>query len=224
MITLLYKIALLLVFLPFFMRFFDKKKNIPQEALKIPFLQKITELKPKSYSKSVFKMSMIKLLVWAIWISLVIAVARPQSVGEKILIQQYNRVFMLVLDASGSMQETDFSINGIAVLRFFVMKKIVAEFIKKRKEDKIGIVLFGSNAYVYAPPSDDTKTLLYLLDTAEQGLAGNNTAMGDGLALAVKVVQDLPEEQRVAILLSDGVSNTGALQDKVYIGLRNDKT
>ncbi len=182
--------------------------------MKIPFFSEISSIQTSNLRRKISRLTLIKIIIWSIWICLVIAIARPQTIGQKILIEQDNRVVILVLDASGSMIEADFEIEGKVVSRFYAMKKIVADFIKKREGDKIGIILFGSGAYTYAPPSDDTKTLLYLLDTAEQGIVGGNTAIGDGLGLAVKMADAIPQDEKIVILLSDGISNAGKLRDE----------
>ncbi len=219
MITFLYKIAFLLLFLPFLTRFKVNKTKLDHKALKVPFFDEISDLKSKNTYQRFSKLTSLKILIWGIWIALVFSIARPQHIGEKIPLDEESRVMVLALDASGSMKQTDFAIQGKRIQRFTAMKVIVGDFIKNREGDKIGIVLFGSHAYVYAPPSDDIKTLQYLLSTTEPAMVGGNTAMGDGLALAIETVKDLPQEQRVVILLSDGISNTGYFRDEEALKL-----
>ena len=146
-----------------------------------------------------------------IWLALLTAAARPQWVGENIEIPQSGRDLMLAVDLSGSMQMTDFKLNGQLVDRLTAIKGIVSEFIEKRKGDRIGLILFGSNAYLQVPLTFDRKTVIQLLNESAIGLAGGETAIGDAIVLAVKQLQGSPQKAKVLVLLTDGNNNAGAL-------------
>lgn len=143
-----------------------------------------------------------------VWVCLVAAGARPQWYGEPVSLPQSGRDLFMALDLSGSMKRTDLAgeknLNRLAVVR-----AVAREFISARKGDRIGLILFGSRAYLQAPLTFDRATVRVLLDEAEIGLAGERTAIGDALAMAVKQMVDLPSPDRVLILLTDGANNAG---------------
>ena len=119
---------------------------------------------------------------------------------------------MLVLDISGSMQETDFAVQNQAVRRWDAVQAVADAFVKKRRGDRIGVVLFGERSYLYVPLTYDLKTVSDLLKEADVGMAGSQTAIGDALGLALKTMIDVPAESRVVVLLSDGAANAGVMK------------
>lgn len=146
-----------------------------------------------------------------VWLALLTAAARPQFIGEPIAIPQSGRDLMLAVDLSGSMQIQDFEIQGKQVDRLTALKLIAGDFIDRRKGDRIGLILFGSNVYLQSPLTFDTATVKQFLMESEVGLAGKETAIGDAIGLAVKQLRDSQQESRVLVLLTDGVNNTGEL-------------
>jgi len=146
-----------------------------------------------------------------VWLTLLSAAARPQFIGTPVEIQQSGRDLMLAVDLSGSMQFQDFEIKGKYTDRLTALKLIAGDFIERRKGDRIGLILFGSNAYLQTPLTFDTVTVKQFLMEAEVGLAGKETAIGDAIGLAVKQLRDTPQASRVLILLTDGVNNAGEL-------------
>ena len=147
-----------------------------------------------------------------VWLLLVLAAARPQYIGEPVKAGEEGRNLMLVLDLSGSMETPDFSLQGQSATRWSAVRLVADSFVQKRKGDRLGVVLFGERAYLYVPLTFDLQTISVLLNEAEVGLAGAQTALGDGLALALKSLIDVPEKSRMVILLSDGVANAGRLK------------
>jgi len=110
------------------------------------------------------------------------------------------------------MQEEDLKLAGKPANRLQVVKSILSEFIEKREGDRIGLVLFGEKAYLQTPLTFDLKTVRYMLNETEIGLAGaSRTAIGDGIGLAIKRLRERPEQNRVLILLTDGRNNSGEL-------------
>jgi Ca-activated chloride channel family protein len=118
---------------------------------------------------------------------------------------------MLALDLSGSMAIEDFDVAGRQVDRLRVVNAVAREFVQNRSGDRVGLVLFGSRAYLQAPLTFDRTTVVGMLDEAAIGLAGEETAIGDAIGLAVKHLRDRPAEERVLVLLSDGANNAGML-------------
>jgi Ca-activated chloride channel family protein len=151
----------------------------------------------------------LALLAWAL---LVLAAARPQWLGEPIELPVSGRDLMLAVDLSGSMRETDFELAGRQVDRLTATKQVAGRFIQRRVGDRIGLILFGEQAYLQAPLTFDRETVRSLLDESAIGLAGAEaTAIGDAIGLAVKRLQNVKESSRVLILLTDGVNNAGAV-------------
>ncbi len=143
------------------------------------------------------------------WLLLVAAAARPQLIGESIEMPITGRSLMMAVDISGSMLTEDMEINGRPITRLAAVKAVAGEFIKRRKGDRIGLILFGTQAYLQAPLTFDRKTVTILLNEAQMGLAGQQTAIGDAIGLAIKRLQQQPEKNRVLILLTDGANTAG---------------
>lgn len=148
-------------------------------------------------------------LLWLAWFALVTAVARPQLTGDPVSLPTTARDLMLAVDISGSMNTEDMVLDGRVVDRLTMVKAVVRDFIDRRGGDRVGLVLFGSNAYLQSPLTFDLRTLGTLLEDAPVGIAGGKTAIGDAIGLAVKRLRDRPAESRVAILLTDGANNVG---------------
>ena len=149
--------------------------------------------------------------VFLIWLLLLTSGARPLWVGKIVEVPQSGRDLMLAVDLSGSMQTKDFEINGQFTDRLTALKLIASDFIERRKGDRIGLILFGTNAYLQTPLTFDIATVKQLLMEAAVGLAGKETAIGDAIGLAVKQLRDSPQASRVLILLTDGNNNAGEL-------------
>ncbi|MBA3815302.1 MAG: VWA domain-containing protein [Parachlamydiaceae bacterium] len=163
-------------------------------------------------NSSAFGFSKIKLFLMSlVWLTLLASAARPQFNGPPVEIPQSGRDLMLAVDLSGSMQFQDFEIKGKYTDRLTALKLIAGDFIDRRKGDRIGLILFGSNAYLQTPLTFDTVTVKQFLMEAEVGLAGKETAIGDAIGLAVKQLRDTPQASRVLILLTDGNNNAGEL-------------
>lgn len=143
------------------------------------------------------------------WLMLVTAGARPQWLGDPVALPVTGRDLMLAVDLSGSMQEQDFLINQQPVDRLTATKWVAGEFIERRVGDRIGLILFGERAYLQAPLTFDRKTVRTLLNESAIGLAGQFTAIGDAIGLAVKRLRERDQKNRVLILLTDGANTAG---------------
>jgi Ca-activated chloride channel homolog len=151
------------------------------------------------------------LLALLCWLLLVIACARPQWLGEPLELPVSGRDLQMAVDLSGSMQTEDFELHGSQVDRLTALKAVAEPFIEQRVGDRIGLILFGEQAYVQAPLSFDRQTVTRLLDEAAIGLAGDHTAIGDAIGLALKRAEGNAAQHRVLILLTDGVNNAGQM-------------
>ena len=178
-------------------------------ALIVPFFQALPGI--VDYEKrSLVKHSKISLLL-VIWALLVLALSGPRWVGEPQPLTRDGYNIMLALDISGSMELTDMLFHGRPASRLAVVKQTAVQFVQKRAGDKIGLILFGSRAYLQTPLTYDRQNVLARIDDATVGLAGQTTAIGDALGLAVKRLQNVPEQSRIIILLTDGANNSGVL-------------
>jgi len=155
-------------------------------------------------------------LHWLAWALLCLAAARPQTLGEAVQPPQAGRELMLVLDLSGSMSEPDMQLGGRPVDRLTAAKAVLADFLDRRDGDRVGLLVFGRRAYALTPLTADRESVRQQLADSVVGLAGQETAIGDALGLAVKRLRgaDAQAEQsreRVVILLTDGVNTAGLL-------------
>ncbi|MDH5296401.1 MAG: VWA domain-containing protein [Nitrospirota bacterium] len=144
-----------------------------------------------------------------IWLALLVAAARPQWIGEPVGLPTSGRDLMLAVDLSGSMKIPDFSLNGKEVTRLEVVKAAAGKFIGRRTGDRVGLIVFGSQAYVQTPLTFDRDTVTVMLKETEIGLAGQETAIGDAIGLAVKRLREQPGGSHVLVLLTDGANTAG---------------
>ena len=154
----------------------------------------------------------LALVAALVWLLLVVAASRPQWIGEIESLPVTGRDLLLAVDISGSMDTQDMVLNNTAVNRLKVVKKVAGEFIKRRHGDRVGLILFGSRAYLQTPLTFDTETTATLLNESEIGLAGRETAIGDAIGLAVKRLRDDAASDRVLVLLTDGANTSGEVQ------------
>ena len=145
------------------------------------------------------------------WLCLVVAAARPQWVGPPQAQQRSGRAMLLAVDLSGSMRTDDMQLAGQSVSRFEAVEAIASDFIARRAGDELGLVLFGSRAFLVTPLTYDLDAVRAQLQGAAVGLAGTETAIGDAIAVAVKRLAGLPQQARVLVLLTDGVNNAGSI-------------
>ena len=151
-------------------------------------------------------------VAWLVaWSALVVAAARPQWVGPPSALERSGRGVMLAVDMSASMQTRDMRLGGHAVSRFDAVRAIAGDFIDRRKGDEVGLILFGTHAYLVTPLTYDLDAVRAQLRDVAVGLAGPNTAIGDAIGVAVRRLRELPGSERVLVLLTDGVNNAGTL-------------
>lgn len=147
-----------------------------------------------------------------LWICLLTALARPHILGDSVELPTSGRDLMLAIDISGSMDIEDMQWKNRPVNRLFTVKKVLTDFISQRQGDRLGLVLFGSQAYLQAPLTFDRATIQTLMNEAQIGLAGKKTAIGDAIGLTIKRLQSNPEQSRVVILLTDGANTAGEVE------------
>ena len=150
---------------------------------------------------------------------LTIALARPQSGTKSKEVLTEGIDIMLCLDTSGSMQASDFKWENERQNRLQVVKRVVKYFVKGRKYDRIGMVVFGEEAFTQCPLTLDHGVLVSFLDQVEVGMAGNSTAIGSALGICVKRLKDRESKSKIVILLTDGRNNAGSVNPKTAAGV-----
>ncbi len=184
-------------------------RSIAEAGLRVPTLRGFETLKDRSDAE--------QLLNWRFWVAvlawllLVVAAARPERIGDEIDVPVSGRNLMLAVDLSGSMDQKDFELGSRRVDRLTATKAVASDFIARREGDRIGLILFGERAYLQVPLTLDRETVKVLLLEAFIGLAGEKTAIGDAITLAVRRVHEQPDEagEQVLVLLTDGANTAG---------------
>jgi Ca-activated chloride channel family protein len=177
-----------------------------RQALRLPFYHELAGLESSGSGR---RGRLRQLLAWLAWMLLIVAAARPQWIGDPVSLPVTGRDLMLAVDLSGSMDEQDYVLDGRPVSRLDVVKQVAGEFIDRRQGDRLGLILFGTRAYLQTPLTYDRETVRAMLSDTVIGLAGRETAIGDAIALAVKRLREQPEGNRVLILLTDGTNTAG---------------
>ena len=183
-------------------------------ALKVPFLERLKRVTGEQGGTQASLARRLRsqwLLVTLSWLALVTALARPQWLDDPVVQEQPMRDLLLALDLSGSMDARDFSdSSGQAIDRLAAAKQVLDEFLSRRDGDRVGLVFFGSAAFVQAPFTDDLEVVRELLGEAQVRMLGPRTALGDAIGVAIRLFERSEVEERVLIVLTDG-NDTGSL-------------
>jgi Ca-activated chloride channel family protein len=206
MMTLDWPWVLVALPMPLLVRWLPPARPQLGRALHLPFYRDLVDLEAGSRRT---RGRSRQVLAWLAWILLVLAASRPQWLGEPVNLPVSGRDLMLAVDVSGSMAQEDYRLSGRSATRLDVVKAVAGRFIERREGDRLGLILFGSQAYLQTPLTYDRTTVQTLLHEAVIGLAGRETAIGDAIALAVKRLREQPEDNRVLILLTDGTNTSG---------------
>ncbi|MDD7805363.1 MAG: VWA domain-containing protein [Endozoicomonas sp. (ex Botrylloides leachii)] len=182
---------------------------INEQALRVPFYRDVIGTTTAG-TVDVDKNSRFHLFaLWLVWLLLLLAGSQPKWLGDPVQLKDSGRDLMLAVDLSGSMEIPDMKIENKEVNRLTAIKYVLSDFIKRRRGDRLGLILFGTQAYLQTPLTFDLKTVKTLLDESSIGMAGGKTAIGDAIGLAVKHLRNRPEHSRVLILLTDGANTAG---------------
>ena len=193
-------------------RLLPEALGLAEAGLRVPNLSSFETLRDRSDAE--------QLLNWRVWVAvlawslLVLAAARPERIGDELDVPVAGRNLMLAVDLSGSMDQKDFELAGRRVDRLTATKAVASDFITRREGDRIGLILFGERAYLQVPLTLDRDTVKILLLEAEIGLAGEKTAIGDAITLAVRRVHEQKDDagEQVLVLLTDGANTAGQVQ------------
>lgn len=202
---------LLLLPLPLLYRWLLPAQSTDQQAaLKVPFIEDFGQAKAMGGSQ---RQPWLLWLAAVAWVLLIMASTRPQWLGEPIEQMVSGRDLMLAVDVSGSMAEKDFKLSGNWVDRLTATKNVASAFMNRRVGDRVGLILFGTTAYLQTPLTFDRKTVVTLLNEAFIGITDNEpaTSIGDAIGLAVKHLKNELDNSRVLILLTDGANTAGEI-------------
>ncbi|WP_422777715.1 vWA domain-containing protein [Pseudomonas mediterranea] len=196
--------------LPWLMRLVLPAADSGESMLKVSFLEDLEGLvgrRARTHLPSWRQQAPFILL----WLLLLIAAARPQWLGEPLPIAASGRDLLVAVDVSGSMDFPDMQWKDEEVSRLTLVQHMLGDFLESREGDRVGLILFGSQAYLQAPLTFDRHTVRRWLDEARIGIAGKNTAIGDAIGLALKRLRQRPAHSRVLILVTDGANNGGEI-------------
>ena len=200
--------ALLLLPLPLVVMHFLRPVEAATDALRVPptiaaGLERAESIRLLGAAR--------RTLPWAIWLCLVVALAGPQRLAPAAALPASGRDIVLVLDLSGSMETEDFELDGRPVQRLDALKRVAARFARGRAGDRLGLVVFGEDAFFAAPMTYDVEAVARAVEEATIGISGRSTAISDGLGLALKRLKESDAASRVIVLLSDGVDTSGTV-------------
>jgi Ca-activated chloride channel family protein len=202
-----------LLALPFLVRFLTKPYKEQREAIRAPFFEKLREITGQTPGKGAVILRpkpLQKLMLPLAWILIVSALARPHWLEDPITKIEAGRDLMLAVDLSGSMDTRDFlDEEGNRVDRLEAVKLVLDDFISRREGDRLGLILFGTAAFLQVPFSQDYDTFKTLLDETQVRMAGPQTMIGDAIGLAIKLFESSESDNKVMILLTDG-NDTGS--------------
>ncbi|MEW6996997.1 VWA domain-containing protein [Colwelliaceae bacterium BS250] len=208
MIEFVYPWAFILLILPLFVIWFVPAYKQKKSSVQVPYFARLVDVsgeKPQTGAVTLNRKNVQRFIVALAWLCLVTAMAKPEMIGPAINKQQSARDLMIAVDLSGSMQVEDFKTSdNQTVNRLVAVKTVLAEFAKGRESDRLGLILFGDAPYLQAPFTDDIDTWLQLLNESEIGMAGQSTAFGDAIGLAISVFENSKTDNRVLIVLTDG--------------------
>lgn len=198
--------------LPFLARWLLPPASASEDAgLRVPSFRGFSVLAGRSDAE--------RLMNWRFWLAamawilLVLAASRPEYIGDELDVPVSGRNLMLAVDLSGSMDAKDFELADRRVDRLTATKAVASDFISRREGDRIGLILFGERAYLQVPLTLDRETVRSLLLEAFIGLAGEKTAIGDAITLAVKRIhtQGSDGAEQILVLLTDGANTAGQI-------------
>jgi len=208
-------LAFLILPAPFVVWWFAPPHREQVQALRVPFFRSISDAAGQTPSQGAivrrrgrWQMS-VAILCWCLTVT---GLARPEILGEPVVIEKAARDLVLAVDISGSMDARDLQDeDGNPVQRLDAVKAVINDFIAARDGDRIALIVFGSNAYLQTPFTEDLDGAAELMAQTEVGMAGPHTAMGDAIGLALRTFETSEVEQKLLVLLSDGADTNSQM-------------
>lgn len=208
MLELAWPVALVALPLPLLVWWLAPAWRTERASVQVPFFDRLAGATGQTPRRGavVLKRRPLQMIAAVIsWVLIVVALARPQWVGPPITREVTARDLMLAVDISGSMDQMDFRApDGQVLQRLAGIKRVIGDFVARRQGDRVGLILFGTRAYVQVPFTQDLKTTQALLDQIDVAMAGQQTAIGDAIGLAINTFAASKAQQKVLILLTDG--------------------
>jgi len=203
-----YPLAFLALPLPLLVRWLIPPQRERVSALRVPLFGQIIAAAGSEARAGavVMRRRWLQILTATlVWLLIIAGLAKPEWVGEPIIRTEAARDIMLALDLSGSMDYRDFpGEDNTDVTRFTAVQRVVDQFVAERESDRIGLIVFGTKAYVQLPFTRDLDTARALVELMEVGMAGPKTALGDSIGLAIHAFETSEVDDRLLILLTDG--------------------
>lgn len=203
----------LLLPLPWLVHSLSSPTRQARAALHTPFLNELESIQGTAgLSKTRLNGQLISYLF--IWLLLLTAAARPQLQGELQERPTTGRDLLIAVDLSSSMLYSDMLLQEVSTSRIAFVQHWLDNFISQRQGDRLGLILFGSQAYLQAPLTHDHQSIRTWVAEAQPGIAGNSTSIGDAIGLAIKRLRMRPAEHRVLILITDGANTSGVMSPR----------
>ena len=177
------------------------------DAALVPFLDRAASTTGEKIQKGAW-ISRRSIMQWIFlflsWISLLLAVAKPQLVGEPAMKVKTARSFLVAADISFSMAAKDWVVQGERLSRWEAVKKVLGEFVSKRKGDRMALIFFGTNAYLQTPFTTELEVVEWFLEETDVGMAGQMTSIGKAIGFGIKMFNEDTLDQKVMLILTDG--------------------
>jgi Ca-activated chloride channel family protein len=198
----------LLLPLPLLIYYLAPAYREPRTAVRVPFmglLYRLTGSQADDGAAIVRRTMLQKIQLVLGWLALVVALARPLWMEEPIVRELPMRDLLVALDLSGSMETQDFTDDsGKTSDRLTAARQVLDQFLSRREGDRVGLIFFGSAAFVQAPFTEDLDVVRELLDEAQVRMLGPKTMLGDAIGVAIQLFERSEVEERVLIVLTDG--------------------
>jgi len=215
MIEFVYPWAFVLLLVPVLVTLFAPAYKERKSSIKVPYFARLVDVTgetPQSGAVLLNRNNIQRIIVAFSWLCIVTAIAKPEMIGAPINQEKSARDLMVAVDLSGSMSVEDFTLpdtknttkTADKVNRLVAVKDVLNAFVKGREHDRLGLILFGDAPYLQAPFTDDIPTWQALLNESDIGMAGQSTAFGDAIGLAISVFEQSDTQNRVLIVLTDG--------------------
>ncbi len=215
MIELAHPWLFLLLPIPYLIWQFVPPLRVVSRAIRAPFFREMVEISGIEARDGAIvlkpaRMQVLCLIV--VWICLLAAIVKPQWVGEPVVKTEASRDIMLAIDLSGSMDYVDFPDDqGNMVSRFDAVQRVVDQFVAQRESDRIGLIVFGTRAFLQLPFTRDLATASKLVELMNVGMAGPQTALGDAIGLSIKSFESSEVDQKLLVLLTDGTDTASKM-------------
>lgn len=202
---------LFLLPLPVILHLLKNTQNHTEFSIRLPIFANLSDL--ADFSRARYYLNTKQILLWLLWVFLLLAVSKPIWIDELVELPIKGRDIILNIDLSESMSQKDFKLDNRRIDRLSGVKKTALDFVDRRKNDRIGLVVFGSKAFLYSPLTFDKNIIKSYLQQAQIKMAGPKTAIGDSIIVAIKHFQDNQQagNTRALILLTDGQNTAGSV-------------